>query len=136
MSNHEWTGQATCASSDPDLWFSPDPSDVAKAKEICTGCPVRRQCAERAAEFEGNLSHSYRHGIWAAQDTRERAAQQKGQHERSRRAAKIRDAILAQPGVAADIAAKRANCSVDHVYRVRRLHAAELATATDMAVAA
>lgn len=136
MSHHEWTGQATCATSDPDLWFSPDPSDIAKAKEICTRCPVRRQCDERADEFEGSLSHGYRYGVWAGQDTRERAARRKRQHERSRRAAKIREQILARPDLPADIAAKRADCTVDHVYRIRRLHAAEQATAADMAAAA
>lgn len=136
MSNHEWTGQADCATSDPDLWFSPNADDIEEAKRICSSCPVRQQCADRAAEFEGNLSHGYRHGIWAAEDTHERAARSKGQHERSRRAAKIRDDIIAQPDLPADIAAKRANCTVEHVYRIRRLHAAEQEIATDMAVAA
>lgn len=132
MSKHEWTGQADCATSDPDLWFSPNPVDIEEAKRICSGCPVRQQCAARATEFEGSLSHSYRHGIWAGQDTRERAEGTNG-HQRSRRAAELRARILAMPDAEATHVASIAGCTPDHVWRVRRLHAAEQ---QDMAVAA
>ncbi|WP_207545435.1 WhiB family transcriptional regulator, partial [Mycolicibacter sinensis] len=29
---------------DPDLWFADDPADLERAKALCAGCPIRRQC--------------------------------------------------------------------------------------------
>jgi len=38
-----------CHSSDPELYFSEDEMEVAQAKSLCGGCPVRAQCLEGAA---------------------------------------------------------------------------------------
>jgi len=45
-------------SSDPDLWFSPYPDDVAEAKRLCSECPFTIQCAAEA------LARKERHGVW------------------------------------------------------------------------
>ncbi|WP_412078988.1 WhiB family transcriptional regulator [Streptomyces xanthophaeus] len=132
MTSHEWTGQAACGTTDPELWFSTKEQHIAEAKAICAECPVRRQCADRADQLEGNLSHSYRHGIWAGEDTHERAAHSTGHHT-SYKAAQLRKRILAMPGVEAVLVASTVGCTPDHVWRVRRLNAAQQ---KDMGVAA
>ncbi len=35
---------------DPDLWFAEDPAELERAKTLCGGCPVRRQCLSAALE--------------------------------------------------------------------------------------
>lgn len=46
----DWVEEASCAGSPvPDLWFANDLStedaaDVALARRICAGCPVKAQC--------------------------------------------------------------------------------------------
>jgi hypothetical protein len=57
-----WVRGATCRDEDPELWFSPDPADVAKAQAICTRCPVRPECSA-AAEANAEL-----HGVWGGTD--------------------------------------------------------------------
>src|ERR1700710_1361256 len=37
-----------CHVSDPDLWFADSPSDLERAKELCTDCPIRRACLAEA----------------------------------------------------------------------------------------
>ncbi len=29
---------------EPDLWFADHPADLERAKALCAGCPIRRQC--------------------------------------------------------------------------------------------
>lgn len=132
MTSHEWTAEALCASLDPDLWFSTNEQDIAVAKDICGWCPVLQQCAARAVELEGSLSHGYRYGVWAGKDTRERAATSTG-HQTSYKAAQLRDRILAMPHAEATVVAAAVGCSPDHVWRVRRINAAQQ---RDMGVAA
>ena len=57
-----WILQAACRDADPDLWFSPDPADVARAQAICAGCPVRAQCSA-AADANAEL-----YGVWGGMD--------------------------------------------------------------------
>lgn len=41
--------KALCLGMDPELFFfSEEPEDIAMAKELCAGCPVREPCLELA----------------------------------------------------------------------------------------
>src|SRR5215472_15793468 len=66
-----WRFAAACRSCDPDLFF-PDSSSgraleqVAKAKEICAGCPVQPECLAFA------LRTRQAHGVWGAMSEEER----------------------------------------------------------------
>ncbi|HYZ08523.1 MAG TPA: WhiB family transcriptional regulator, partial [Pseudonocardiaceae bacterium] len=45
------TGGATalpCRTHDPDLWFADSPSELERAKQLCTPCPVRHACLAAA----------------------------------------------------------------------------------------
>jgi WhiB family redox-sensing transcriptional regulator len=58
-----WPSSAACRSADPELFFPLSESgkaleQIAEAKVICAGCPVRRQCLEFA------LRTRQTHGIW------------------------------------------------------------------------
>jgi WhiB family redox-sensing transcriptional regulator len=46
-----WEELANCATTDPELFFSPgpggqDPGRIAKAKQVCRGCVVIAECLE------------------------------------------------------------------------------------------
>jgi WhiB family transcriptional regulator, redox-sensing transcriptional regulator len=76
-----WQDRAACGGMDVLLFFGPDDEPQpereireAKAKAICTLCPVRVQCLDYA------LRYSIRHGIWGGLNEEERA------RERRRRA--------------------------------------------------
>ena len=75
----DWRLRAACRFTDPDLFFPISDSgkgleQTAKAKAVCAGCEVRREClafAVRARE---------RHGIWGGMTEQERhSAEQKDQ---------------------------------------------------------
>jgi hypothetical protein len=61
-----WTEFAQCALDDPDLLFpeETDPVQLAKAKKICSNCPVKGFCLE--------LGWLEDFGIWAGFSTAER----------------------------------------------------------------
>ena len=50
-----------CHSSDPEIYFSDDEMEVAHAKSLCGGCPVRAQC------LEGALSRQEPAGVWGGE---------------------------------------------------------------------
>jgi len=50
-----------CHVGDPDLWFAENPADLERAKELCGGCPIRRQCLDAALEREEPW------GVWGGQ---------------------------------------------------------------------
>lgn len=132
MIRFDWMERALCARMNPDSWFEED--DAAEAKTVCGWCPVRTMCEELADDLEGNLSRTYRHGVWAGRGTCEREARNRdGVHEAVRKAAELRDRILALPRVEAHAVAARLHCTEDHVWRVRRTFAAQQ---RDMGVAA
>jgi WhiB family transcriptional regulator, redox-sensing transcriptional regulator len=59
----DWRTEASCLSADPDLFFpisttGPAEKQIARAKRICAGCAVRRECLEFA------LAHDQMYGIW------------------------------------------------------------------------
>jgi len=73
-----WRSAGACLAADPDLFFpissaGPAERQVARAKEICAGCSVRRECLEFA------LSHNQIYGIWGGTtaDDRERERRRK-----------------------------------------------------------
>ena len=53
----DWHARAACRDHGPDLFFAGDDASNRQAKEICAGCPVRRQC-EAAVPRTGSP------GIW------------------------------------------------------------------------
>lgn len=67
----DWWQAAACRSADPDIFFpvsthGPGRHDIARAKEVCAGCPVRRQCLQFA------LATHQVHGVWGGTTEEER----------------------------------------------------------------
>ena len=50
-----------CHAADPDLWFAESPADLERAKSLCAGCPVRRQCLAEA------LDRGEPWGVWGGE---------------------------------------------------------------------
>ena len=77
-----WRSSGACRSADPDLFF---PSagrgqaerQIARAKMICAGCRVRRECLEFA------MTHDQTYGIWGGTTVEDRQRDRR----RKRRAA-------------------------------------------------
>jgi Transcription factor WhiB len=44
-----WRTAAACASLGPNLFYSSTPAAVRRAKALCSGCTVRRECGSHAA---------------------------------------------------------------------------------------
>jgi WhiB family redox-sensing transcriptional regulator len=66
-----WRSLAACQSADPDLFFPISPSgpsgaQVAQAKAICAGCPVRQECLAFA------LRTQQVYGVWGGLTEQER----------------------------------------------------------------
>jgi len=66
-----WRSLAACQFADPDLFFpisssGPSGSQVAQAKAICAGCPVRHECLTFALR-----THQV-HGVWGGLSEEER----------------------------------------------------------------
>src|SRR4029079_6608219 len=53
--------QLPCRREDPELFFAESPSDVALAKSLCGGCPVRAECLAAALERREPW------GVWGGQ---------------------------------------------------------------------
>ncbi len=81
-STANWRSAASCLLADPDLFFpispaGPSERQIARAKAICAGCPVRQECLEFA------LSHDQAYGIWGGMTPEDRQRDRR----RKRRAA-------------------------------------------------
>ena len=81
-STANWRSAGACLSADPDLFFPVSPAgpaqkQIIRAKMICTGCAVRRQCLEFA------LTHGQTYGIWGGTTPEDRQRDRR----RKRRAA-------------------------------------------------
>ena len=77
-----WRSAGACLSADPDLFFpisstGPAERQIARAKKICAGCSVRRECLEFA------LSNNQIYGIWGGTTADDRQRERR----RKRRAA-------------------------------------------------
>jgi hypothetical protein len=58
-----WFEDAACAGHpEPDLWFSDEPADRARAREICAGCPVLDGC------FAAAVARGEAFGTWGGRD--------------------------------------------------------------------
>jgi hypothetical protein len=69
-----WALDGLCAQSDPWLWYpgKGQGDAIAKAKHICSTCPVCTECL--GAALEGNETH----GIWGGMTPGERRALKRG----------------------------------------------------------
>ena len=77
-----WRSAAACLLADPDLFFpisstGPAERQITRAKTICAGCPVRRECLEFA------LGQGLAYGIWGGTTPEDRQRDRR----RKRRAA-------------------------------------------------
>lgn len=51
-----------CAESDPELWFSLKPREIALAVRLCQDCPIKSACYATAVE------NDERNGVWGGTD--------------------------------------------------------------------
>ncbi|WP_438353699.1 WhiB family transcriptional regulator [Microbacterium sp. CJ88] len=61
-----WYVDASCAETDPELWFPEQSIGAATARSICRGCAVIEECLDFA------LRHDIDHGVWGGLTARER----------------------------------------------------------------
>ncbi|HZQ27797.1 MAG TPA: WhiB family transcriptional regulator [Acidimicrobiales bacterium] len=66
MARLEWKEQAACRGLDTNVFFSDDEAEVAQAKAVCAGCPVREACLQFA------LDSRQHDGVWGGLDELER----------------------------------------------------------------
>ncbi|MCX4697043.1 WhiB family transcriptional regulator [Streptomyces sp. NBC_01373] len=132
MSRYDWMEDARCAQVDPELWH---PEGVGAgygdAKRVCARCPVQRQCADFAQAVEGDTSYSGRHGLWAGQSPKKRAAGTEGTG-RNLRAAERRQQVLrlvTRGGMDAYEIAEHVGVDVRTVWRVTKAHRDQLGEA-------
>lgn len=61
MTGTDWRTLASCAGTDPGLFFPRTGStdDAARARAVCRSCPVRAECLAES------LVRPEQHGIWA-----------------------------------------------------------------------
>lgn len=74
----DWWQAAACRTADPDIFFpvsahGPGEEDIARAKEVCAECSVRRQCLQFA------LATHQMHGVWGGTTEEERRLHLRGQ---------------------------------------------------------
>ena len=67
----DWWESAACLEADPELFFpvaahGPGRDEIARAKEVCAACRVRRQCLQFA------LATRQMHGVWGGTTEDER----------------------------------------------------------------
>ena len=78
----DWRHLAACRSTEPDLFFpistkGPGDKQITRAKVICAGCQVKRECLEFA------MTHDLTYGIWGGSTPEDRQRERR----RKRRAA-------------------------------------------------
>ena len=79
----EWWRSAACREADPELFFpvaalGPAVGEIARAKAVCGGCRVRRQCLQYA------LATHQAHGVWGGLTEVERQTHVHRERERER----------------------------------------------------
>jgi WhiB family redox-sensing transcriptional regulator len=88
----EWRKSGACLTADPDLFFPVATGSVAaqqaeRARRICVGCHVRRQCLQFAVDF------GEAHGIWGGttpeERQRDRLSEAAGRRSAARRARRV-----------------------------------------------
>jgi WhiB family redox-sensing transcriptional regulator len=93
---HDWWRWAACREADPELFFpvaanGPGAREIARAKAVCAGCRVRRQCLQYA------LATHQLHGVWGGTSEDERQLQARREREQRDRRGSRRPA-RAEPG--------------------------------------
>lgn len=73
----EWTLDALCAETDPEIFFQPKGGSQAPAKAICARCTVAAECLDYALAYETEAIHtreerSEPYGIWGGLGPKER----------------------------------------------------------------
>ncbi|HEX4017332.1 MAG TPA: WhiB family transcriptional regulator [Frankiaceae bacterium] len=53
--------RVTACQREPELWFSPHPAELERAKALCLPCPLREQCLSVA------LERGEPHGVWGGE---------------------------------------------------------------------
>lgn len=81
-----WRLSAACLSVDPDMFFPIGSTgnafhEIAKAKAVCAGCPVREACLAFA------MATNQEFGVWGGQDEDERRRLRRQQQAAARAAA-------------------------------------------------
>jgi WhiB family redox-sensing transcriptional regulator len=71
LERRDWWESAACLEADPELFFpvaanGPAMDEIARAKEVCAECRVRRQCLQFA------LATRQMHGVWGGTTEDER----------------------------------------------------------------
>jgi WhiB family transcriptional regulator, redox-sensing transcriptional regulator len=74
----DWWRAAACRTADPEIFFpvssvGPGREEVARAKEVCASCAVRRQCLQFA------IATRQLHGVWGGTTEEERRLHVPGQ---------------------------------------------------------
>ncbi len=94
----DWAPRAACKGSTPDQLFVRG-AEQNKAKQLCTGCPVRTECLAEA------LDNQIEWGVWGGMTERERRALLRRRPTASWRAvletARTQADVPVEPGVAA-----------------------------------
>jgi WhiB family redox-sensing transcriptional regulator len=79
----DWVDEAACrGTGEHDLWFpvsetGPALDEVAQAKAVCGGCPVRAECLDSA------LSRGIDYGVWGGLTPDERRALRRRRREKA-----------------------------------------------------
>lgn len=63
--NH-WTMYASCAETDPEVFFAENAAEVYDARKICDGCFVKTECAIYA------ITNNIMYGVWGGLSVAER----------------------------------------------------------------
>ena len=84
LGDRDWPYSASCRSADPELFFPVSSSglsvaQVAEAKAVCAGCPVRRECLAFA------LRTHQTDGVWGGLSERERHPELNGSRRKEER---------------------------------------------------
>ena len=94
----DWWRSAACREMDPELFFpvgarGPGAGEIDRAKAICAGCRVRRQCLQYA------LATHQMHGVWGGTTEEERQLRVRREREREQRQRrKVVRPALGEPG--------------------------------------
>lgn len=66
----EWVTAAACRDEDPELFYSVDPREIRRAKQVCAGCPVAVVC------LQSELQHPFedQFGVFGGHTDAERQA--------------------------------------------------------------
>jgi WhiB family redox-sensing transcriptional regulator len=72
MGRDVWQDHARCQNEEPEIFFSQTESDEAKAKKVCQGCPVIKECRAFILSWEKGAALEDRFGIYAGLTAAER----------------------------------------------------------------